>query len=149
MGPPMSDQAPRCQLCGRLAPRLPDGYCDDRCRALAAAGYSSPKHDPAALAAPRTAVEARVLVGGEVTPPLPSGCARIAELTAGRWLVRAGAQDWTELDEVLGELRDTAPSDSVEIFTLQQFSPGGLGGPETHLPEREKDAQVNDRRKPN
>lgn len=122
----MSDRSPRCQLCGRLAVTLPDGYCSARCRSLADAGYVNPTHPPAALAPPCTAVEARVLVRGELPDPLPSGCAVIAETAGENSMVRVSADDWEDLDGLLTDLRDTSPSGTVEVFTLQQFAPGGL-----------------------
>jgi hypothetical protein len=93
---------------------------------LGDAGYTSPTHPAAALAAPTTAVEARVFVSGELPDPLPAGCAAIAETRGARSVLRVSADDWEELDGVLGDLRDAAPSGVVEIFTLQQFTTGGL-----------------------
>jgi hypothetical protein len=122
----MSDRSPRCRLCGRLAVSLGDGYCSERCRSLADAGYTSPTHLPAALAPPTTAVEARVFVSGELPHPLPAFCAAIAETGDQRSVLRVAADDWEELDAMLAELRDTSRSGDVEIFTLQQFTAGGL-----------------------
>ncbi len=42
---------------------------------------------------------------------------------------RVGADDWEGLDAVLAELRDSTQQHDVEIFTLQQFTPGGLAVP--------------------
>jgi hypothetical protein len=122
----MSDRAPRCQLCGRLAVRLANGYCSERCRSLADAGYSSPKHPAAALAPPTKAVEARVFVSGELLHPLPPGCVEIAETGDERSVLRVAVDNWEELDGVLADLRDASRSGDVEIFTLQQFTAGGL-----------------------
>lgn len=125
----MSDRSSRCGLCGRLAARLDAGYCSVRCRSLADAGYTSPQHPAAALAPPSTAVEARVFVTGSLPEPLPDGCAAIAALAGERTVVRVGADDWEGLDAVLAELRDSTQQHDVEIFTLQQFTPGGLAVP--------------------
>jgi hypothetical protein len=122
----MSDRSPRCRLCGRLAVRLDEGYCSARCRSLADAGYASPTHVPAALAAPSAAVEARVLVPGTLPDSLPRGCAPIARAAGGVSMVRVCAEDWQDLDGVLAELRETSAVGTVEVFTLQQFTPGGL-----------------------
>jgi hypothetical protein len=127
----MSDRSPRCLLCGRLAVTLTDGYCSTRCRSLADAGYVSPTHPAAALAPPSTAVEARVFVAGELPDPLPARCAAIAETGDDRSVLRVCADDWEELDGVLTDLRDASRSDAVEIFTLQQFTAGGLVPPST------------------
>jgi hypothetical protein len=132
----MSDRSPRCQLCGRLAVTLADGYCSARCRSLADAGYVSPTHSAAALASPTTAVEARVFVAGELPDPLPAGCAAIAETGDDRSVLRVVADDWRELDVVLADLRDAARSGAVEIFTLQQFTAGGLVGAGTDSPRK-------------
>jgi hypothetical protein len=122
----MSDRSPRCRLCGRLAVTLAEGYCSERCRSLADAGYVSPTHSAAALAPPTTAVEARVFVAGALPDPLPAGCAAIAAAGGDRSVLRVSADDWEELDGVLADLRDASRSGAVEIFTLQQFTPGGL-----------------------
>ena len=122
----MSDRSPRCRLCGRLAVTVADGYCSGRCRSLADAGYVSPTHSAAALAPPTTAVEARVFVAGELPDRLPTGCVAIAATGDDRAVVRVCADDWDELDGVLADLRDASASGAVEIFTLQQFTAGGL-----------------------
>jgi hypothetical protein len=122
----MSDSSPRCRLCGRLAVSLADGYCSERCRSLADAGYVSPTHPAAAVAPPTTAVEARVFVAGELPEPLPAGCAAIARTADDRSVLRLAADDWEELDGVLADLRDASRSGVVEVFTLQQFTAGGL-----------------------
>ena len=122
----MSDSSPRCGLCGRLVVTLADGYCSERCRSLADAGYVSPTHPAAALAPPATAVEARVFVAGELPDPLPAACGPIASLADGRVVLRVAADDWEDLDVALGYLRDSSRSGAVEIFTLQQFTAGGL-----------------------
>lgn len=122
----MSDSSPRCPLCGRLAVILTDEYCSARCRSLADAGYVSPTHPTAALAAPATAVEARVFVTGELPDPLPPRCAAILQNADNRSVLRVSADDWDELDGVLADLRDASRSGAVEIFTLQQFTAGGL-----------------------
>jgi hypothetical protein len=122
----MSDRSPRCRLCGRLAVTLADGYCSARCRSLADAGYVSPTHSAAALAPPTTAVEARVFVAGELPDPLPAGCVAIAATGDDRAVLRVCAGDWDALDGVLADLRDGSRSGAVEIFTLQQFTEGGL-----------------------
>jgi hypothetical protein len=122
----MSDRSPRCRLCGRLAVTLADGYCSARCRSLADAGYVSPTHLAAALAPPTTAVEARVFVAGELPDPLPAGCAAIAQTADDRSVLRVSADDWEELDGVVADLRHASASGAVEIFTLQQFTAGGL-----------------------
>lgn len=122
----MSDSSPRCPLCGRLAVILTDEYCSARCRSLADAGYVSPTHSMAALAPPSTAVEARVFVAGELPGPLPPRCVAIAATGDDRVVLRIGADDWDELDGVLADLRDASRSGAVEIFTLQQFTAGGL-----------------------
>jgi len=122
----MSDSSPRCVLCGRLAVTLADGYCSARCRSLAGAGYVSPTHPAAALAPPATAVEARVFVAGELPDPLPAGCAAIAQTADGRSVVRVAADSWEDLDGVLTDLSDASRAGPVEIFTLQQFTAGGL-----------------------
>ena len=122
----MSDRSPRCRLCGRLAVNLADGYCSERCRSLADAGYTSPRHLDAALAPPTTAVEARVFVTGELPDRLPAGCAVIAQSGDERLAVRVAADDWDELDRVLADLGDASRGGAVEIFTLQQFTAGGL-----------------------
>jgi hypothetical protein len=122
----MSDRSPRCRLCGRLAVTLADGYCSERCRSLDDAGYVSPTHSPAALAPPTTAVEARVFVAGELPYPLPAGCAAIAQTADGRSVVRVAASEWEELDGFIADFDDASGSGAVEIFTLQQFTAGGL-----------------------
>lgn len=122
----MSDRSPRCRLCGRLAVTLTDRYCSERCRSLADAGYVSPTHSAAALAPPTTAVEARVFVAGELPDPLPAACVAVAATGDDRSVVRVCADDWDELDGVLADLRDASRSGAVEIFTLQQFTAGGL-----------------------
>jgi hypothetical protein len=71
-------------------------------------------------------VEARVFVAGELPDPMPAGCAAIAETRDERFVLRIAADDWDELDGVLTELRDVSRSRAVEIFTLQQFTAGGL-----------------------
>jgi hypothetical protein len=123
---PVSDRSPRCRLCGRLAVTLADGYCSRRCRSLADAGYVSPAHPAAALAPPTTAVEARVFIYGELPDPMPAGCAAIAVMADDRSVLRVGADDWEGLDGVIADLRDASGSGAVEIFTLQQFTAGGL-----------------------
>jgi hypothetical protein len=121
----MSDRSSRCRLCGRLAARLDDGFCSPRCCSVAA-GYTSPTHPPAALAAPTTAVEARVVVHGELPSPLPVGCVEIARLRDRRRVVRVAADDWHQLRAALGEMQGAGPANAVEIFTLQTFTVGGL-----------------------
>jgi hypothetical protein len=71
-------------------------------------------------------VEARVFVSGALPDPLPAGCATIVEAADERSVLRVAADDWEELDGVLAELRDASGSGAVEIFTLQQFTAGGL-----------------------
>lgn len=122
----MSDRSPRCRLCGRLAVALADGYCSPRCRSLAEASYTSPTHPHAALAPPTTAVEARAFVAGALPDPLPAGCAAIATTGDERSVIRVAADDWGELNGVLADLRNASRSGEVEIFTLQQFTAGGL-----------------------
>jgi hypothetical protein len=130
----MSDRSPRCQLCGRLVVALPDRYCSARCRSLAAAGYVSPTHSPAALAPPTTAVEARVFVTGQLPARLPVGCVAIAVTGHDRSILRVSADDWEQLEAVLADLRDASRPDAVEIFTLQQFTAGGLVPASTDSP---------------
>ena len=122
----MSDRSARCRLCGRLAARLENGFCSGRCRALTDAGYSSPAHPPAALAPPTTAVEARVFIHGGSADALPDGCVEIARLRDRRRIVRVAADDWRQLEQTLSDLRGGAGPEASEIFTLQQFAPGGL-----------------------
>jgi hypothetical protein len=122
----MSDRSPRCRLCGRLAVTLADGFCSARCCSLAEGGYVSPTHTAAALAPPTTAVEARVFVAGALPDPLPAGCAAIASLADGRSILRVAADDWEDLDVALGYLGDASGVGALEMFTLQQFTAGGL-----------------------
>jgi hypothetical protein len=114
----------RCRLCGRLAVRLEAGYCSARCRQLAA-GYASPPHAAAALAAPVTTCQATLLLTGPLPEALPAGCASIGR-TGGRHLLRLGADSWDDLDAAIEEIGGTCGEDAVEIFTLQQFAGGGL-----------------------
>jgi hypothetical protein len=130
----MSSPSPRCRLCGRLAVTFDDGYCSARCCSLAQAGYRSPEHPAAALAAQVTAIEARVFLRGERPEPLPAGCAAIAVCGDGRSVLRVSAGTWEELDGVLADLRDASRSGAIEIFTLQQFTPGGLAGAQHMIP---------------
>jgi hypothetical protein len=133
----MSDRSARCLLCGRLAARLDDGLCSRQCRELADAGYTSPAHPPAALAPPTTAVEARVFIHGESADPLPDGCVEIARLGDRRRIVRVAADDWRQLEQMLSDLRGGAGPEAAEIFTLQQFAPGGLTISPSSLPGEE------------
>jgi hypothetical protein len=110
----------RCGMCGRFAVRLDGGYCSGRCRELAR-GYASPRHSPAALAAPTTACVATLLVSG----PLPAGCTPVAS-TGARHVLRLGADGWDELDAAIAEVAGACTEDAVEVFTLQQFAGGGL-----------------------
>jgi hypothetical protein len=114
----------RCGLCGRLAVRLEAGYCSARCRELAA-GYVSPRHAAAALAAPATTYQATLLVTGPLPEALPTGCAPIGR-TGARHLLRLGADSWDDLDAAIDEVAGACGEDAVEIFTLQQFAGGGL-----------------------
>jgi hypothetical protein len=127
----MSDRSARCQLCGRLAVALEQGYCSARCRSLADAGYVSPTHVPAALAPPCAGVEARVVVPGPPPDALPRGCAPIARVAGGGSMIRVSAEDWEDLDVVLAQLREASSTGPVEVFTLQQFTPGGLAATTT------------------
>ncbi len=134
----MSDRSPRCQTCGRLVVRLSrGGYCSARCRSLAEGGYRSPTHPPAALEPPAATLEARVFVSGVLSDRLPAGCAVIATPAAERSLLRISAGDWETLDRVLADLREASRSADVEVFTLQQFTPGGLIATTT-CPPRER-----------
>jgi hypothetical protein len=120
----VTDRFPRCQNCGRLVFRTADGYCSERCAALAAAGYRSPFIPAAALRAPSHALDARLVVaGGERV--LPEGADDLGEIGppgSGRRLVRVEADDWDGLAAAIAELPAT------EILTLQQLVPGGLAG---------------------
>lgn len=122
----MSDQSPRCGTCGRLVVSLSSGYCSARCHSLADAGYRSPTHPAAALQPPAAMLEARVFVSGVSADRLPPGCAMIAAPDAERSLVRVSADDRETLERMLADLREASRSADVEVFTLQQFTPGGL-----------------------
>jgi hypothetical protein len=50
----------------------------------------------------------------------------IAEPDADRSLLRVSADDWETLDRALSDLREASRSAEVVVFTLQQFTPGGL-----------------------
>jgi hypothetical protein len=122
----VSDQSPRCLTCGRLVVSLSEGYCSARCQSLADAGYRSPTHPPAALQPPAAMLEARVFVSGVPSDRLPAECAMIAAPDAERSLLRVSADDWDTLERVLADLREASRSADVQVFTLQQFTPGGL-----------------------
>ncbi len=101
---------------------------------MAQSGYRSPHHEPPALAPPRTAVEARLLVGAAVDVAYTPGCTQVAELTDGRRMVRVAAHGWDELNDMIAGLRETFPVDEVAIFTLHQFTEGGLAPPRPSFP---------------
>jgi hypothetical protein len=138
----VTDRARRCAMCGRLAYSLADGYCSPRCAELAERGYAAPPFAAAALAAPRTRFDARLLVDGPLPPRLPAGCADIGSAGAGarrRALVRIGAEQWDDLEERIRALRDALRDAGVEVLTLQEFVPQGLGGSAPESDRRRND----------
>lgn len=114
-------------MCGRLAPTLLEGFCSDRCRELAASGYTSPPVRLELVAPPQTMLDCRVVVDGDAPDPLPEGVVRLGAAPDGRGeLLRLAAEDWPALDGLLDLLRASAGSESVSVFTTQEFVPGGL-----------------------
>jgi hypothetical protein len=120
----VSDRFPRCGTCGRLVFRTQDGFCSPRCAGLAARGYTSRAMPAAALRAPASACDARLVVRGW-PQPLPPGVDDLGEIGpagSGRRLVRVEADDPSEVAAIAGAI------EGAEILTLQQLVPGGLAG---------------------
>ena len=122
-------------MCGRLVPRLEGDHCSDRCRELAEGGYVSPTISPAALYPPASALDAQVILVGPPTTSLPPACVHLGPMRSAlgeRQMLRIAVESYAELTDVVAELRSIAGNESVELFTVQRFAPGGLVSTTTH-----------------
>jgi hypothetical protein len=127
----VSDRFPRCRTCGRLVFSSVDGFCSGRCADLAARGYRSRAIPAAALRAPATACDARLVVS-DWPQPLPPGVHDLGEIGpagSGRRLLRVEADDPADVAAIAEAI------DGAEILTLQQLVPGGLAGSATRRSE--------------
>lgn len=75
-----------------------------------------------------------MFIQAESADALPDGCVEIARLRDGRRIVRVAADDWRQLEQMVSGLPGGAAPEPAEIFTLQQFVPGGLTISQSSLP---------------